>query len=212
MLELAVYNKEGKKVDKVKVDEALFGSKVRAKLLRDVIVMYEANQRSGTASTKRRSEVKGSSKKPWKQKGTGRARVGTVRSPIWRHGGIVFGPHPRDYSYSMPKKMKRSALNSALLSKFQDKETLVIDTLTAEKAKTKEVVSVLKNIGIKETCLIGVKGEHRNLHISTRNIRGTLLKRVCDLNAYDVLKYQRLLLTKEALQSLMDQRQEVKGK
>ncbi|MCK4909416.1 MAG: 50S ribosomal protein L4 [Planctomycetes bacterium] len=212
MLELAVYNKEGKKVDKVKVDEALFGSKVRAKLLRDVIVMYEANQRSGTASTKRRSEVKGSSKKPWKQKGTGRARVGTVRSPIWRHGGIVFGPHPRDYSYSMPKKMKRSALNSALLSKFQDKETLVIDTLTAEKAKTKEVVSVLKNIGIKETCLIGVKGEHRNLHISTRNIRGTLLKRVCDLNAYDVLKYQRLLLTKEALQSLMDQRQEAKGK
>ena len=212
MLELAVYNKEGKKVDKVKVDEALFGSKVRAKLLRDVIVMYEANQRSGTASTKRRSEVKGSSKKPWKQKGTGRARVGTARSPIWRHGGIVFGPHPRDYSYSMPKKMKRSALNSALLSKFQDKETLVIDTLTAEKAKTKEVVSVLKNIGIKETCLIGVKGEHRNLHISTRNIRGTLLKRVCDLNAYDVLKYQRLLLTKEALQSLMDQRQEAKGK
>ena len=212
MLELAVYNKEGKKVDKVKVDEALFGGKVRAKLLRDVIVMYEANQRSGTASTKRRSEVKGSSKKPWKQKGTGRARVGTVRSPIWRHGGIVFGPHPRDYSYSMPKKMKRSALNSALLSKFQDKETLVIDTLTAEKAKTKEVVSVLKNIGIKETCLIGVKGEHRNLHISTRNIRGTLLKRVCDLNAYDVLKYQRLLLTKEALQSLMDQRQEAKGK
>lgn len=209
MIELPVYNKEGQEIDKFQVDEGLFGGKVRNTLLRDVVIMYENNQRQGTASTKTRNQVAGSNRKPWKQKHTGRARAGTIRSPIWRHGGIVFGPHPRDYSYTMPNKMKRGALDSALLSKFQDKETFIIDSLTLDKPKTKEMAIVLKNIGIKETCLIGVKESNRTLHLSIRNLPKASMQPVKDFNAYDVLKYQRLLLTKEALQSLVQERQKI---
>lgn len=206
MIELPLYNKEGKEIDKVKVDEVSFGGAVHRRLLRDVIVMYEAAQHRGTASTKGRSEVKGSSRKPWRQKHTGRARVGTVRSPIWRHGGIVFGPKPRDFSFTLPKKMKRRALDSALLSKFQDKEAAVVEPFTLEKPRTREIVGIIKNIGIKESCLIGIKDHNRTIHLSCRNIPRVLLLAIKDFNAYDVLKYKRLLLSQDALESLIKQR------
>lgn len=206
MIELPLYNQQGQPVDKINVDESLFGRAVHKRLLRDVIIMYETNQRKGTASTKRRSEVRGSSRKPWRQKGTGRARVGTIRSPIWRHGGVVFGPHPRDYSYHLPKKMVRKALDSALLSKFQDKETSVVESVKLEQPKTKEVKGLLNNIGIKGSCLIGIKSPDRTLHLSVRNIPSTSLLPVQDFNAYTVLRHKNLLLTKEALDDLIARR------
>lgn len=206
MIELPLYNQQGQPVDKINVDESLFGREIHKRLLRDVIIMYETNQRKGTASTKRRSEVRGSSRKPWRQKGTGRARVGTIRSPIWRHGGVIFGPHPRDYSYRLPKKMVRKALDSALLSKFQDKETSVVESVKLEQPKTKEVKGLLNNIGIKGSCLIGIKNPDRTLHLSVRNIPATSLLSVQDFNAYTVLRHKNLLLTKEALDDLIARR------
>lgn len=208
MIELPFYNQAGEKLDKIQVDGDFFGGEISRRLLRDVIIMYEANQRRGTASTKRRSEVKGSSRKPWKQKKTGRARVGTIRSPIWRHGGIVFGPHPRDFGYDMPKRMKQKALDSALLSKFQDKETVVLDSAPKmERPRTKDIAQLLRKLEIKGTCLIGIKDQNKTLHYSVRNLPGILLKQTKNFNAYDVLKYKRLLLVKDALDEMVTQRQ-----
>lgn len=208
MIELPFYNQAGEKLDKIQVDGDFFGGEISRRLLRDVIIMYEANQRRGTASTKRRSEVKGSSRKPWKQKKTGRARVGTIRSPIWRHGGIVFGPHPRDFGYDMPKRMKQKALDSALLSKFQDKETVVLDSAPKmERPRTKDIAQLLRKLEIKGTCLIGIKDQNKTLHYSVRNLPGVLLKQTKNFNAYDVLKYKRLLLVKDALDEMVTQRQ-----
>ena len=213
MLELIVYNNEGKEMEKVSVDEAIFGGMVNKKLLQDLVVMYEGNQRRGTASTKDRSEVEGSTKKPWKQKHTGRARVGSIRSPIWRHGGVVFGPNPRDFYRRIPQQLKLKALDSALLSKLRDKETVVIDALAPEKPKTKNMCATLKNVGItteenkaKNQCLVSIGKPDRTLFLSMRNIPGVKLMMVADLNAYDVLKYRRLLLTKEALDYLISVR------
>lgn len=209
MIELPFYNQAGEKLDKIQVDGSFFGGEIRRRLLRDVIIMYEANQRRGTASTKRRSEVRGSSRKPWKQKHTGRARVGTIRSPIWRHGGIVFGPHPRDFGYDMPKRMKQQALDSALLSKFQDQETVVLDSPPKmERPRTKDIAQLLRKLEIKGTCLIGIKDQNKTLHYSVRNLPGILLKQTRNFNAYDVLKYKKLLLIKDALDEMITQRQD----
>jgi len=203
MIEVPLYNKEGSKVDKINVDEAKLGGKVHLKVLRDAVIMYEACQRQGTVSTKGRSEVEGSSRKPWRQKHTGRARVGTIRSPLWRHGGIIFGPKPRDFSYRMPKKMLQRAVDSAILSKLTDNEAMVIDSLNIEKPKTKEMVKLLKTLGIKSSCLIGIKDSSRALHLSTRNIPKVMLSSVKDFNAYMVLRHKNLILTKDALEEIM---------
>lgn len=208
MIELPLYNKTGELTDKVLVDERLFGGEVHLPILREAIVMYEACQRQGTASTKGRSEVAGSSRKPWQQKHTGRARSGTIRSPLWRHGGIVFGPHPRDYRYRLPKKMLRRALDSALLSKFRDKEASLIEGFDQrDKPRTKEMAQLLEKMGLTRGCLIGIKEPNRILHLSTRNIPYAELLPVKDLNAYLILKYKNLLLTREALEFLIAQRQ-----
>lgn len=208
MIELPLYNKTGELVDKISVDEKLFGGKVNLGTLREAIIMYEACQRQGTSSTKTRSEVSGSSRKPWAQKHTGRARSGTIRSPIWRHGGIVFGPKPRDYRYRLPKKMLRQALNSALLAKFQDKETYIIEGFNhQDKPRTKEIAALLEKIGLTRGCLIGIKEPNRILHLSVRNIPYAELLPVKDFNAYKIIKYKYLLLTKEALEYLITQRQ-----
>lgn len=202
MIEVPVYNKDGKEIEKVSVSEDDFGGEVKKELLHQVVTMYEANKRRGTVSTKDRGEVEGSTKKPWKQKHTGRARAGTIRSPIWRHGGVIFGPRPRDFGYDIPQALKQQALKSALLSKFQDKEAAILDALTVEKPRTREIVAVLKNIGIDDSCLIGIKDHNRTIHLSARNISGVKLLAIQDFNAYDVLKYNRLLLTREALNYL----------
>jgi len=207
MIEVLLYNQAGQQISKIQIDESLFGGEIHHRLLRDVVIMYEANQRQGTASTKTRSMVKGSSRKPWRQKHTGRARAGSIRSPIWRHGGIIFGPHPRSYAYTMPKQIKQRALDSALLSKFKDQETMVLDTLpNLERPRTKEIAQLLRKLEIKETCLIGIKDHNKVISYSARNLPGVLLKQARHFNAYEVLKYKRLLLTKDALDEMLIQR------
>lgn len=166
--------------------------------------MYEARRRSGTACTKTRAQRAGSNKKPWRQKGTGRARVGSRRSPLWRKGGVIWGPKPRDFGYSMPAKARREALRSALLSKFRDDQVKVIDKLDFDTPKTRRMVDVLKNLGIKQKCLLAVKGHQPDLWKSTRNIPRTEISPVRDLNAYSVLRGGELLFTKEALKDLAE--------
>ncbi|MBI3099283.1 MAG: 50S ribosomal protein L4 [Planctomycetes bacterium] len=210
MIDLPVYSAEGKPSGTVAVDEALFGGKVHARLLRDAVVAYHAHRRQGTVSTRDRGEVEGSTKKMWKQKHTGRARMGTKRSPIWRHGGRVFGPKPRDFRSGMTVRHRHQALDSALLSKFLDKEAAVVDVLSfarpagAEKPRwTKKMAGLLKSIGIDRTCLIGLSKHDANVHLATRNIRGVKSSPVSEFNAFDVLRYRRLLLTKDGLEALV---------
>ncbi|MEK7469436.1 MAG: 50S ribosomal protein L4 [Planctomycetota bacterium] len=211
MLEVPVFDVAGKKLGAEKVDPLWFGGIVRRRLIHDATIIYQNNQRAGTHKVKERGEVAGSKKKPWKQKHTGRARVGTKRSPIWRHGGIVFGPHPRDYSASLPKQMKRAALDSALLSKFQDGEAVLVDSLKLEKPKTSTVAGALEAMGIKESCLISIEqadAAGRNVYLSARNLQRVHSLPVADLNALDVLRYKRLLLTKDAFTALVKNRRD----
>lgn len=216
MAELPLLDKDGKNIGTFAVDEKVFGEKVKRRLLHQVVVMYEANQRQGTACTKTRGEVEGSTRKPWPQKHTGMARAGTVRSPIWRHGGVVFGPRPRDYRQTITAKTRHAALNSALLAKIRDKEVTVIEKLELEKAKTKLAASVFKNAGFKRTVLVGYVGgkpeekerreKNRVVVLAARNLPDVSIRPVEEFNAYDVLKYKDVLLTKEAVERLVAER------
>ena len=206
MIELPLFDKDGKNVGTVNIDETVFGDKVKKKLLHDVITSYEGNKRQGNADTKTRGEVEGSTRKPWKQKHTGRARVGTIRSPIWRHGGVIFGPHPRDYRRDIPKKMKVAALNSAILGKLKDKEVLVIEKFDFDKPSTKRMSAILKNIGIRRSCLIGTDKYSKNAWLSTRNIPQMDMATIGEFNPYDVIKNKNVLLTKGALDILITAR------
>ncbi|MCP4269309.1 MAG: 50S ribosomal protein L4 [Candidatus Brocadiaceae bacterium] len=202
MINVPMFDSDGNSLESASLQEERFGDKVRKALLRDVVIMHEANHRRGTASTKTRGEVAGGGKKPWMQKHTGRARAGTNRSPIWRGGGVVFGPRPRDYSYSMHRKAKKVALQSALLSKLKDNEVLLIDKLKFDSPSTKKLASLLKNLGIDGSCLIVIPGLDDAVWRSSRNIYNLKLRVVSDLNAYEVIKYKKLLIVKEALDSL----------
>jgi large subunit ribosomal protein L4 len=202
-MELPVYNEKGEVAGKISFDESVLGEKVKRRLLHDAVVMYEARKRAGTHCTKTRADRKGSNKKPWRQKGTGRARVGNRRSPIWRKGGIIWGPKPRDHGYSMPVKARREALRSALLSKFRDDQVKVIEGLDFNEPKTSRMAGVLKNLGVSK-CMLAVKGQKPEVLKSIRNIPRTLMSSVTDLNAYDVLRCGELLFTKDAIESLAE--------
>jgi large subunit ribosomal protein L4 len=211
MLKVNVVNRQGDTVGSVEVDPAEFGGEINKQLLHDVVVQYLANQRAGTHSTLRRGEVAGSTKKLFRQKGTGNARVGTRRTNKRRGGGTAKGPKPRDYEFHMPKKMVRAATRMAILSKFQDNEALVIDDLTVPEIKTKEVATILKALKLKDiTLLIGTKSfdaekkptHDDKLYRSARNIAGVKVMPVAQFNAYTVLRQKRLLLTKAALEEL----------
>jgi large subunit ribosomal protein L4 len=203
MLNLNVYNRQGETVGTVEVDPAEFGGKVNRQLLHDVVLMYLANQRAGTHSTLRRGEVAGSTKKLFRQKGTGNARVGNRRTNKRRGGGTAKGPKPRDYEYHLPKKAVRAATRMALLSKFQDQEALVLDDLTVTEVKTKPIAEVLKALKLKETtCLIGTAGLDDKVYKSARNIAGVEVLPASQLNAYMVLRQKKLLLTRAALDEL----------
>jgi len=199
---LPVYDSSGNEVDKFALDEALFDGAVDEALLHQVIVGFLANRRSGTASTKTRGEVSGGGKKPWKQKGTGRARAGSIRSPLWRHGGVVFGPHPRDFSHNLTKGMKRNALLSSLNAKIRDNEVKVINEITLGSPKTKPLCAILEKLGIADSALLVAPAADRNLKLSSRNIAWILLMRSSDLNAYDLLRYKNILLTRRALEDI----------
>ena len=178
-------------------------ARVRFPLLKDAAVMYLANRRVGTHETKTRSHVAGSNKKPWRQKGTGRARAGTRRSPLWRGGGIIFGPHPRDYSIAINRKQRRVALRSALLAKFRDGEVVVLDGLKLDGPKTKPVAAALKSIGVDRGCLLGTADYNKNLYLSARNIPGVVVSPVKDLNALEVLSAHKVVLLRDAFDALL---------
>ena len=207
MADLPLYSKDGKSAGTVKVDEKLFGDLVRKKLLKQVVVIHEANQREGNAHTKTRGEVEGSTKKLWPQKHTGRARMGTKRSPIWVKGGIVFGPRKRDYRMVITDSMRRAALDSALLGKILDKEVSVVETLSFEKPRTKAMSGLIKSIGLKRSVLLAVGNKPEpNVWLSSRNIQALSVRPVRELNAYDIVKHKDLLLTKDALDALVSAR------
>jgi len=197
-MDIDVLNKEGTRVSGLTIDDAVFGGEIKEHLFYEVVKMQLANRRRGNASTKTRGEVSGGGVKPWKQKGTGRARSGSTRSPIWRHGGTVFGPHPRDYSYSVPKKVRREALKSALRLRVKDGGIRVVDSLELAEAKTKTALSVLKAMNF-ETALVVTEGVNKNLELAVRNLKDFKVIRAAGINVFDVLKYKGLLITKEAL-------------
>jgi len=203
MLTLNVVNRQGETVGTVEVDPEEFGGTINRQLLHDVVVMHLANQRAGTHSTLRRGEVAGSTKKLFRQKGTGNARVGTRRTNKRRGGGTAKGPKPRDYEYHLPKKAVRAATRMAILSKLQDQEALIIDDLTLGEIKTKQMAQVLKALKLDETtCLLGLAAYDRNLYLSARNIPSLEVMPADQFNAYTILKQKRLLLTRAALDSL----------
>ncbi len=202
-MEIPVYSKEGEKIDNLQLDDKKFGGPVRKKLLRDAVIMYEANKRQGTASTKTKGEVAGGGRKPWTQKHTGRARAGSIRSPLWKGGGVSHGPKPRDYSFAIPKKARRLALYTALSAKARDNELVVIDDLNFDIPKTKQMVGILKALNIdNSSCLIVVSKTNETVWKSARNIPSVKVMTSTELNAYEVLKPKKVLLTKEALSSI----------
>jgi len=200
-------DQNNKKVKDVELP-GLFSSEVRSHLLHAAVVNQLANKRAGTASTKNKAHVSGGGAKPWKQKGTGRARSGSNRSPLWRHGGTCFGPLPRNYSYALPKKAKRAALIDALASKVIDNRLVLLEKLEFAEPKTKLISTMLETIGVRENALILIKSENKNLTLAARNIPSVKVLRMDNINVYDLLKYRYLITTQDALNSL----QEVYGK
>ncbi|MHB1043289.1 MAG: 50S ribosomal protein L4 [Eubacteriales bacterium] len=195
---VALYNVNGEQVGEIALNDDIFGIPLNESVLHDVAVAQMANRRQGTHDTKTRAEVSGGGKKPWRQKGTGRARHGTIRSPIWRGGGIVFGPHPRDYSYSVPRKVKRLALKSALSAKVAAGEILVLDELKLEGPKTKDMVRILDNLKVNDALLVTAAKEE-NIEKSARNIPNIMPIAATGLNVLDILAYDRLVLTRDAV-------------
>lgn len=207
MPSVAMVDQNNKKVKDVELP-ALFSSEVRAHLVHSAVVNQLANRRAGTASTKNKALVSGGGKKPFKQKGTGRARAGSNRSPLWRHGGTVFGPMPRDYSYALPKKAKRGALVDAIASKVAESRMILIENLNLAEPKTKLVSELMETLGVQETALILIKAENKNLTLAARNIPSVKVLRMDNINVYDLLKYRYLVTT----QDVMNAMQEVYGK
>lgn len=199
MPKVAVYNIEGQQVGDMDLSDAVFAAPVNEALLHEAVVMYRANQRQGTSDTKTRAEVAGGTKKPWRQKGTGRARVGNNRSPIWRHGGITFGPHQRDYSWAMPKKSRHAALRSALSAKVRDGEVVIIDQFAISEPKTKVVADALKKLNAPKGALIVSADFDTNVYRSARNIPGVAATAARNINVYDVLSHDRVVMTKDAV-------------
>ena len=201
MPKVDLLNIEGKKVGDIELAESIFGVEVNTDAMHEVVVTYLANQRQGTGSTKTRSEVTGGGKKPWKQKGTGRARQGSIRAPQWIKGGIALGPKPRSYKYTLNKKVKRLALKSALSSKVQENEIIVLDSLNFDEIKTKNMAKVLENIKANKA-LIVLADKNLNVQASARNIPNTKTALVNTINTYDILKYGTLVLTKDAVEKI----------
>ncbi len=200
-MKIDVLNIAGEKVDTIELNDAIFGIEPNLDLLHRAIVMQNANLRQGTAKTKTRAEVRGGGRKPWRQKGTGRARHGSIRSPIWVGGGLAFGPTPRNYRTRMNKKMRRLALKSALSVRAQDNKVVVLDTIELKDGKTKEVATMLKNINVDNAILV-TEAKNDLLVRAARNIPTLKLAPVNGLNVRDLLKYQNLILTRDAVRQI----------
>jgi large subunit ribosomal protein L4 len=195
---LDVIDRNNQKVGQVELSEAVFGAEVKPHLLHEVVVWQLAKRRAGTACTKIRKEVRGGGRKPWRQKGTGRARSGSRRSPLWRGGGTIFGPKPRDYNYNVPKKVKKAALRSALSSKLGEEKLTVLKGFDLESIKTKDFVAVLSNLSTFD-CLVVIPTADEMVEKSGRNVPKVKVLRAEGLNVYDILKHDRLLLLEGAV-------------
>ncbi|TDT50433.1 50S ribosomal protein L4 [Fonticella tunisiensis] len=201
MPKVALYNMDAQQVGEIELSDAVFGAEINKEAMHQVVKMQLANKRQGTQSALTRAEVRGGGIKPWRQKGTGRARHGSIRSPQWTHGGIVFAPKPRDYSYTLPKKLRRLALKSALSSKVADNEIIVLDELKLDAPKTKVIAEMLKKFDVKKA-LIVVPESDEVIYKSVRNIEGAAVIPVNNLNVYDILKYHSFIVTKDAAQKI----------
>ncbi len=202
MPKIDVYNIEGKKVSNIELADSVFGIEPNEKIVHSVLVNYLANQRQGTSNTKTRAEVAGGGRKPWKQKGTGRARQGSIRAPQWFKGGIALGPKPRDYSYRLNKKERRLAIRSVLSSKVLENNLVVVDAMNFDAIKTKNMVSALNNLKVEGKTLIVLPEKNENVQKSARNIEGVKTSLVNTINVYDLLKYNKLILTVDAVKNL----------
>jgi large subunit ribosomal protein L4 len=207
MQSVVMVDQDNKKVRDVELP-GMFSSEVRTHLMHAAVVNQLANKRAGTASTKNKALVSGGGVKPFKQKGTGRARAGSNRSPLWRHGGTCFGPMPRDYSYALPKKAKRAALLDAISSKVHDNRLVLLEKLEFAEPKTKLISTLLETLGVQENALILINAENKNLSLAARNIPSVKVLRMNNINVYDLLKYRYLITTQEVLNAM----QEVYGK
>ncbi|WP_427340459.1 50S ribosomal protein L4 [Caloranaerobacter sp. DY30410] len=202
MPKVALYNVSGQQIGDIELSDSVFGVEINEHVLYEAVKNYLANRRQGTQSAKTRSEVRGGGRKPWRQKGTGRARHGSIRSPIWKGGGVVFAPKPRDYSYKLPKKIKRLAMKSALSSKVVNGEIIVLDELKMDRPKTKDMVSILKNLNSKKKALIVMSEKDENVVKSARNIQGVSTTLVNTLNVYDILNCDSFIITKDAVRKV----------
>jgi large subunit ribosomal protein L4 len=203
-MELDVIDRQGTPIEKIAVADGTFAAEVKTHLFHQVVRMQLAKRRRGTASTKTRGEVSGGGRKPWRQKGTGRARQGSTRSPLWRGGGVALGPKPRDYAYKLPKKVRRAALRSALSMKTQEGLLKVIDRLDLPAPKTRQMVSFLRDLGVEKAVVILLADDNLNVQLAARNLPGVKVLRVEGANIYDLLAHDYLLCTREALMKLQE--------
>lgn len=202
MPKVDIYNISGQVVGNMELSENVFGVEENKEVMHMAVVNQLANARQGTQSTKTKSEVRGGGRKPWKQKGTGRARQGSIRSAQWIKGGIVLGPKPRSYSYTLPKKVKRLALKSALSSKVASNEILVLDSIQFENYKTKQMVNALSNLKVETSALVVLSEKNENVALAARNIPGVKTAYVNTINVFDILKFEKFIITKEAVEKV----------
>jgi large subunit ribosomal protein L4 len=202
MPKVALYNQTGSTVGEIELNDSVFGIEPNESVLFDAVIMQRASLRQGSHKVKNRSEVRGGGRKPWRQKGTGRARQGSIRSPQWRGGGIVFGPTPRSYSFKLPKKVRRLAIKSALSSKVREENILVLENLTLAAPKTKEMVAVLNGLNVERKALIVTADLNEAVALSARNIPGVTVVAADGINVLDVLNHDKLLMTKAAVEKV----------
>lgn len=202
MPKVALFNISGSQMGEVELNDAVFGIEPNTHVLHEAVVMQRASLRFGTHKVKGRSEVRGGGRKPWKQKGTGRARQGSIRAPQWKGGGTVFGPTPRSYSYKLPKKVRRLAIKSALSSKVIDQDIIVLDALAMNAPKTKEFAAILNNLKVERKALVVAPSYDDNIALSARNIPGVKFVAADGINVLDVLTHDKLIITKEAVQKV----------
>ena len=201
MANVAVYNMEGNEVGSLELSDAVFGAKINEHLVHMAVVQQLVNNRQGTQKAKTRAEVRGGGRKPWKQKGTGHARQGSIRAPQWKGGGVVFAPTPRDYSFKMNRKEKRAALKSVLTSKVNDSKFIVLDELKLDEIKTKRFVEILNNLKVQKA-LVVLNDNDRNVILSARNIPKVKTALTNTINVYDILKYDTVVVTKDAVATI----------
>lgn len=202
MPSIAVLNMQGQEVGQQELSEAVFGIEPNVSVMNDMVKNYLANQRQGTQSTLTRTEVRGGGRKPWRQKGTGHARQGSIRAPQWRHGGVALGPKPRDYRYSLNKKVKKLAMLSALSSKVKDGDMIVLDNISVEEYKTKTIVNMLKALGADKKAMIVMPSVDEKLIQSASNIPGVQTALVNTINVYDILNHDKFIIVKSAVEKL----------